>query len=302
MTTVSRLSCALLLAALGCSNTNRTSDRNEVDSTTKDPDTSTTPQPKEIRVTGFATPESVLWDPRANVYLVSNISGGPTDRDDDGFISRVEADGTISSLRWIDGKQEGIDLNAPTGSCLVDNMLLVVDIDQIRRFDRDNGTSKGSIVIPEAQNLNDLVCNDKGKAWVSDITSGKIHEVSDVNVDQAKVIIEVEGVNGLALDRENRLWGIYAGNKLFRLDAEHKRVDEQTLPSGGLDGLVVLDDGTLLVSSWEAKAILYGRPGEVFMPLFEDLGSPADIGYDAERKRVLIPLFEDDAIVIRDLP
>lgn len=299
MTTVSRLSCALLLAALGCSNANRPPAQNgTVDSTS--PDLDPTPTPKELRITGFATPESVLWDSRADVYLVSNISGSPTEPDDDGFISKVNPDGTISSLRWIDGKTEGVELSAPKGSCLVDDMLLVTDIDQIRRFDRNDGTVKGSIVVPEAQYLNDLVCTEAGKAWVSDVTTGKIHEIADVKVDQATVLLEAKGVNGLALDGQGRLWAV-AENALFRVD-QGKRVDEQTLPSSGLDGMVVLDDGTLIVSSWEARAVLYGRPGEMFVPLFEDLASPADIGYDSQRNRLLIPLFEENSIYIRDLP
>lgn len=299
----SRLTCALLLAALGCSNANRPPASNEVvDSTTSKPDT-TTPKPKELRITGFSTPESVLWDSRADVYLVSNISGSPTDRDDDGFISRVDPDGNIVQLRWIDGKQEGVELSAPKGSCVVGDMFLVTDLDQIRRFDRNDGSAKGSIVVPEAQQLNDLVCTGGGKAWVSDTATNKIHEIADVKVDMARALLDAPGVNGLAVDREDRLWAV-ADGKLFRIDKDGKRTDEHPLPDNatGLDGLVALEDGTMLVSSWSARAILYGRPGEVFMPLFEDLQSPADIGYDADRKRLLIPLMEENAVMLRDLP
>jgi sugar lactone lactonase YvrE len=296
----SRLSCALLLVVLGCPKTNSQSEVADTTTPTT-PHDDTTPKPKEIRVSGFSSPESVIWDSRSDVYLVSNISGQPTGRDDDGFISRVAPDGTVLELRWIDGKQEGVELSAPKGSCLVDDMLLVTDIDQIRRFDRNNGTNKGSIVIPEAQGLNDMVCTAQGKAWVGDLVTGKLHEISDVKVDQSKPVLDAPGVNGLALDNQDRLWAVAEG-KLFRLDPEGKRVEEQTLPNASLDGVVVLDDGTLLVSSWEARAVLYGRPGEVFMPLFEDLRSPADIGYDGERRRLLIPLFEENAVMIRDLP
>src|SRR5689334_5070452 len=42
---------------------------------------------------GFKTPESVLYDARADVYLVSNIDGSPLGVDDSAFISRVRPDG-----------------------------------------------------------------------------------------------------------------------------------------------------------------------------------------------------------------
>jgi sugar lactone lactonase YvrE len=301
--TASRLSCALCLSgafllATGCPDSSKVPSRSPDEPNDPDPGT---PQSMEMRITGFATPESVLWDPRSDVYLVSNISGKPTERDDDGFISRVETDGSVTSLRWIDGKNEGIELNAPKGSCIVDDLFLVADIDQVRRFDRNNGTGKGSVVIPEAQLLNDLVCNDKGKAWVSDIMTGKILEIPDVRVDAIGGPIDAQGVNGLALDQDGRLWAV-ANSELFRIDEVGNRVDNQTLPGAALDGLVVLADGTVLVSSWEARAIFRGRPGEAFTPVYEDLDSPADFGYDAQRNRLLIPLFADDAVLLRELP
>jgi sugar lactone lactonase YvrE len=295
--TASRLTCALLLAALGCTNSNRPPSQNEVvDPATPQPD----PMPQEMRVTGFSTPESAIWDSRRDVYLVSNVDGPATERDDNGFISQVNPDGSMATLRWIDGVQEGIELSGPKGMCLVDDMLLVADIDQIRRFDRNTGTVRGSIAVPDAQEINDIACNETGKAWVSDRGTGKVHEIADVKVDAVTAVLDVPNINGLAVDPQGRVWGV-ADNRLFRID-NGKMVDEQTLPSGGLDGLVVLADGMILVSSGEANAILYGRQGELFEPLFEDLDAPADIGYDAERNRLLIPLFKDNAVVIKALP
>ena len=41
--------------------------------------------------TGLANPESVLYDPQQDVYFISNINGGLLDRDNNGYISRVDA-------------------------------------------------------------------------------------------------------------------------------------------------------------------------------------------------------------------
>ena len=66
-----------------------------------------------ISVGDMSTPESALHDPEADVYLVSNINGGPGDRDDNGFISRVSPDGQVLDLKWIDGADPGVTLHAP---------------------------------------------------------------------------------------------------------------------------------------------------------------------------------------------
>jgi hypothetical protein len=50
---------------------------------------------------GLSTPESVLHDAVADVYLVSNINGSPLGKDGNGFISRLAPDGSLLELKWI---------------------------------------------------------------------------------------------------------------------------------------------------------------------------------------------------------
>src|SRR5690349_10065018 len=52
---------------------------------------------------GLSTPESVLYDEMTDVYLVSNIEGQPLDADGKAFISRLTPDGTVATLKWIEG-------------------------------------------------------------------------------------------------------------------------------------------------------------------------------------------------------
>ncbi|MGH7718701.1 MAG: hypothetical protein ACREON_07655, partial [Gemmatimonadaceae bacterium] len=85
---------------------------------------------------GFSTPESVLYDAEADAYFVSNINGSPGERDNNGFISRVRADGTVDSMRFIAGGRGGVTLNAPKGMALVGDTLWVTDIDAVRAFHR----------------------------------------------------------------------------------------------------------------------------------------------------------------------
>ena len=94
---------------------------------------------------GFRTPESVLYDPKADLYLVANIHGDPSARDGNGFISRVSPEGQVVALKWIDGQAEGVTLNAPKGMALTGERLFVADIDVVRVFDRNNGAPLAEI-------------------------------------------------------------------------------------------------------------------------------------------------------------
>ena len=72
------------------------------------------------------------------------------------------------------------------------------------------------------------------------------------------------------------------------------------MPKGALDGIVALGDG-LLVSSWDAQAVYRGKPGGSFEIVIPGVKSPADIGYDTKRSRVLVPLFLGNAIEAYEL-
>ena len=116
-------------------------------------------------VTGFKTPESVLYDAEADVYLVSNINGDPFGTDDNGFIAKVTADGKMET--WIDGAKEDVKLDAPKGMALLGDTLYVADITTVRMFDRKSGAAKGEVAIKGATFLNDLAAGTDA-VYVSD--------------------------------------------------------------------------------------------------------------------------------------
>jgi len=260
---------------------------------------------------GLATPESVVHDEQADVYLVSNINGQPLDRDDNGFIARVRPDGTVEQLRWIDGAaSDGFTLNAPKGLALKGDTLFVSDIDSVRAFHRTSGEPLGAYGVPGASFLNDLAVGSDGTLYVSD--SGLAPDFSSSGTDavhrfeggRSVVVAEGErlaGPNGLALDGDDLLVAPFASNEVLRVPPGGDSISTAaTLPGGQLDGIVRLGDGSLLVSSWESQAV-YRVPatGGTATVVVEGIPSPADIGYDARRQRVLIPVFTEDRVEFR---
>ena len=57
----------------------------------------------------MAQPESVVQDPATGALYVSNIAGAIMQKDGNGFIAKLSADGKLIEREWVKG------LNAPTG-------------------------------------------------------------------------------------------------------------------------------------------------------------------------------------------
>lgn len=266
--------------------------------------------PITVADVGFATPESVLHDEEADLYLVSNINGAPLDKDGNGFISRLGPDGQIQTLRWIDGGQEGVTLHAPKGMAIKGDTLFVADIDSVRAFDRTSGAALGGRGVPDASFLNDLAVGDEGVLYVSDTGLGADFSptgtaaVYRFDPEGPRVIARGEGLsnpNGLLVDGSDVLMVPFGGNVVWRIpsDGGGEPSELATLPAGQLDGIVRGADGSFYVSSWEGSAIYRVRPGGEVEVEVEGLESPADLGWDAGRNRLMIPLFSGDRVEMR---
>ncbi len=272
-------------------------------------------QQHELRVegVGFATPESVLYDSAADVYLVSNINGSPSDEDDNGFVSRLAPDGTLIELLWIDGQDEGVTLDAPKGMAIIGDTLYVADISRVRSFDRETGEPLGEIEIPGATFVNDLAAGRDGWLLVSDsgvrFTADGVEDTGSAAVyvvspegDLQTVAAgeELERPNGVvdSIAHDGLVVVPFGGNMVYMLDEDGTRTDLAELPAGGLDGVVETPDGRLLVSSWGGGAIYAVNADGTVEAVAEDLPAPADIGYDPGRGELLVPLFNDNAIVL----
>jgi hypothetical protein len=259
----------------------------------------------------FSTPESVIYDDVADAYLVSNIDGKPGDADGKGFISKLSPDGAVTASKWIESGKNKVVLNAPKGLAFLGDRLYVADLDTVRIFDRKTGAPVGDVKIPGATFLNDLTTTSDGHVLVSDsgfkVTAKGFDQTgSDAvySIDKDKKVTTVSkskdlgNPNGLAT-KGDKTW-VAAGSDLYSIDAKGKKGDVQKLPKGTLDGVFFVGD-EIVVSSWDGSAIYRGKPGGELKAVIEDIKSPADIGYDTKRGRVLVPIFTENEVRAYDL-
>lgn len=263
---------------------------------------------------GLAQPESILYDSVADVYLVSNVNGDPLARDGNGFIARVLPSGTVEALKWIDGATPGVALNAPKGMAIVADTLFVADIDVLRRFDRTSGSPLGGWPVPGATFLNGVAASgDTVYATDTGLRAGK-RGTEDSGTD---AVYRFDGATPVSLARGPNLGrpnGIVAGpqgltvvtlgsGSVYRLDPRTGARTDLPIPDAGqLDGIVLLPDGSALISSWRAKAIYRQSAEGAYSIAVDSLTAPAGIGWDGKRRRVLIPLPTQNRLIFQTIP
>jgi sugar lactone lactonase YvrE len=275
-------------------------------------DLPTAAPPAVLTISNLQAPESVLYDPEQDVYLVSNMNGGFLTQDNNGFISRINPENGATDLNWIAGGRNGTTLHAPKGMAIAGDTLYVSDVNAVRKFDRRTGAPRGEIAIPGATFINDLV-SDGENIFLSDSGmlpgpgegfvargSDAIWKISSGGARKVAAGERLHQPNGLALV-DGDLWvASFASNELYRLagDAPGKTT---RLPMGELDGVIALPDGSFIVSCWEAMAIYRGDRTGSFRPLLAGISAPADIGYDSKRRRLLVPRPTDNQATVHQL-
>ena len=263
-----------------------------------------------LKEQGFATPEAMEYEAESDHYLVANINGSPFAKDDNGFISKVSPNGELVDLKWIDGADEEIELNAPKGMLARDGMLYVADIDRVRVFRLADRKQLADIVFPGSHFINGLSAAPDGGLYVTDSgmapgfkPSGKdaLYHVSAAGKVSKIKQGKLGNPNGVFASGD-QLWMVtMISGQLRYMDLQGNEQARMTLPFNRLDGLLTTRDGRLLTSSWKAGGVYEITPEHQLVEIVGGLTSPADLGYDHKRHHLLIPLFLKDEILVHEL-
>ena len=280
--------------------------------------TPTSTATKVATVQGFLAPESVLHDSTQDIYFVSNINGSPTAKDNNGFISRVRPDGAVENLKFIEGGRSGVTLNAPKGLALEGDTLWVADIDVVRAFDAKTGALIDTVSLTKlgAVFLNDIVVGLTGALYITDTgirfddVGNVLHPGPDrvfrVGPDRA-VTQAIRGdtlgrPSGIALDPVGKRFIIveFGGRYVLAWKPGDKAPSVVAKGPGGFGGVVVAG-GRILVSSGADSSVSSYETGQQ-VKLISGVPGPADIGFDAKRNRLLIPVLPGNRVEIWQLP
>lgn len=269
-------------------------------------------------ITGLSTPESVLHDADQDVYFISVVNGNPSHRDGNGALARVRPDSLDRPVRdWVRSRAAA-PLNAPKGMAIVGDTLWVADIDAVRGYNRHTGRSVGSVALDSlgAVFLNDIAVGPDGALYVTDtgirftpttriVGEDDVSRVYRIAGRQPTVAVEgpiLSGPNGIVWDSAGRRFVIapFSGPTLLAWSMGGRPPNPRRLAPGpgSYDGIGVLPDGRIAVTTWADSTLYVMRGDSALSPLITGIEAPADFGVDRGRGLVLIPLFNAGRVVV----
>ena len=257
---------------------------------------------------GFRFSESLSYDADRDLYVAIN-AGMPQDVvPNDGYVALVNPDGTAHTLKWIGVNRNGLTLNHPLGSDIINGLLYVVDIDTVRWFDMKTGEPRGNIPVQGVTRFNDLEVAPDGTIYATqtgtpDSASWRVYKITPKG--EASILISGAPLNlpnGIGLDAKGNIVVVNIGsNDVLTFSPEGKLLATEQAVDAGNDGLVIVPDGTKYVSSVRQGTVSRIRPGQKAEIIASGIPSAASMTYDSKRNRLVIPMNDWNAITIVEL-
>ncbi|NVO27761.1 hypothetical protein HJ526_10045 [Donghicola sp. C2-DW-16] len=264
-----------------------------------------------VTIEGFATPESVVLTDTA--AFVSNIGAqlDPFSHDGDGFISKLGLDGSVANLHAING------LDSPKGLTVLNGTLYVADIDRILGFDLTTMAQVFNAQVPgDAPMLLNAIEPMGDTLLVSDTLRSTLYSLAPDTGTYTELATGIDGANGITWNAEQNAATIagvgadFGGSTMYRWSPTEGLSQIPDAPFGFLDGIVTLDDQTVLVSDWHQFDPV---PGDIYavntangetkqLDLGTTVRAPADFAYDAANGKIWVPQMHDGRVSIIDLP
>ncbi|MDT0676942.1 Vgb family protein [Autumnicola musiva] len=242
---------------------------------------------------GFSHPESIIQHPSGSFWYVSNMAGNTKG---DGFISRLNKDGKIETLKWITGLED------PKGLLFHKGQLYVSNNTEFIQIDAESGEITDIFEVEGAKSLNDVTLGENDNIYISDMGKNSIYvfdpeegEVSEwLNSD------ELKDPNGVLMV-DNMLyvgsWGNEEPGNLNVINPDDKTIEQVTTGGiGNVDGLQKIDGNSFYVSDWGTGRIFkVNRQGEKELILTAEKSS-GDILYIEDRNQLVLPMNLQNAI------
>ena len=262
-----------------------------------------------LTIEGFSSPESTIVN--KNDLYISNVGKElkPTLKDGDGFISKLDINGNIKELHFIDG------LNAPKGMGIVGNTLFVADIDTLRGFDLSTKKEVFNVVFEGVNFLNDITVKDSNTLFIGASDTSAIYEVNISNKSYKK-LMDFTVANGLFYE-DGILYTAQLGSttqnmfdgkgKLYKIDLkDNNKLTQLGNFEGVLDGVNKVGN-KVYVSDWgNAKKTgiirVYDLETKKESVLETELFmGAADFWIDEKSKKIFMPQMIGGKVTIFDL-
>lgn len=271
--------------------------------------------------------EACTYAPKRGVIVVPSRGAPQSVQTNDAWISLLNHDGSVHTVRWIGIQQPNkrknlsppLVLNEPMGSDIINGTLYVADRDGstgkddpsvavIHKFSMQSGKPIGTVRIEDASWINDIEVTEDGTIYATQTgdffganpnpETWKIWKITPNN----EVTLFVQGAplnapNGVALDPDGNIVVANFGNRnVLTFSPGGELLKTQSAVQPGSDGLIIMPDGTKYVSSVTDGGISRIRPGEPAELIAQNIPSAASMCYDSGANQLVVPMTSQNTL------
>jgi hypothetical protein len=256
------------------------------------------------QITGLESPKSFVGDPLGKEYFISNINGEPEARDNNGFITKLDSEGKVTRLKFIQGGVADVLLHAPKGLALVGQTLYIADLDQLKGFDKTTGKLLVTVSFPAPSSrvrvsLTDVAVGPTGVLYASDQVANKIYRIDPAANHHVNLLLHddrLAGPAGVAVHpTSNHLIAVsWNKGRILEITPEGKltELESNGFFTGRFQNLSGVDFdrwGNMYVSDFTKGKIWRMTRDNRFQVIAEYLPAPADISIDRANNLILVP-------------
>ncbi|MBI5636883.1 MAG: hypothetical protein HZA03_02810 [Nitrospinae bacterium] len=252
-----------------------------------------------FQVKGLAFPRGFIVDEATGYYYIANLNGRQLSKGNRGFITRLNPDGALAELKFIQGKKGGITLHAPKGLLIDGDLLYISDIDHVVVADKNSGAFVASVDLAAhgAQYLADMARGPKGRIYVCDTIGSRIFILDPARNYEVSVFAsgkDLDSPSAIAYSPKlDKFLVTLASGHVGAIDMAGK-VDPKFINVGSrnLVGMDIDDEGHIYVVSFtHGRVMQMDNLGQGQKRILgEKLNTPGSLFVDRKNREILIPL------------
>lgn len=276
---------------------------------------------------GIYRAEACIYAPERGLIVVPNRGVPQQVRTNDAWVSLLNHDGSVHTVRWIGIQRPDerknlsppLVLNEPMGSDIINGILYIADRDSgtdqddssvaiIHKFSMQSGKPIGTVRIEDAPWINDIEVKEDGTIYATQTgeffgpnpnpETWKVWEVTPGG--DASVFVQgtpLNAPNGIAFDPQgNIVVANYGDTKVLTFSPDGQLVKTENAAQPGSDGLVIMPDGTKYISSVSEGGVSRIRPGESAELIARNIPSAASMCYDSGTNQLVIPMTSQNTL------
>lgn len=275
-----------------------------------------TPMSPNVKVFGaINSTESCSYDATRNLIVAPGRGANQLQAQNDAFVALINHDGSVYTPKWIGFNRNGLLLNEPYGSDIMNGKLYLADRDGgtradepsvsvVRIFDMATGAPAGELKSPESVWFNDIAVAKDGTVYgtqTGNAAQNIAMKVFKVTPDgKTSVFLEgpvLKSPNGIAIDNDGNIVVVNMGADevvTFSPAGQVLKTEHAAMP--GNDGIVILKDGTKYLSSVQRGGVSRIRPGRPAELIASGIPMAASMCYDSGANQLVIPMNSNNAL------